>query len=156
MFLGRVLIGIMSLVIINSCKSQKILNTKVEKFGWDSVVESIWVPSKNFEEYKFKYQDTAIGEINLVFEMQFDDSIQITLNSKPIASKRIKTKANLSVVEDVFSINYKTEDSLITVYSVDKKRKASFRPKEGYLFGYINRVDTLWAVEYSNYQRMYY
>ena len=77
----RIVITVITfLAFIESCKSQKIINSKLENFGMDSVAEFLWVPSKNDEINNSKYKDTAKGEINLVFEMQFNDSIQIFLN----------------------------------------------------------------------------
>ena len=109
------------------------------------------------ESFNFRIADTTAKEVNLIFERFFDDSIRILFNSHEVLSKRIKTNTNISVVNDEFKILYDQHSNpLIEIVLIEKNRKISFKPKHGYILCYVDRIDSTWSLEFSNYQRMYY
>jgi hypothetical protein len=135
-------------------KSQMIKDTAI----LENHSESIWIPASFDEDNKnSKIKDTTLKVLYLIFERQFDDSIKILFDNKEIYSKRIKTIKNLSVVDDEFSINYtKAETGFIEIILINKNRKISFNPKQGFALCYLSRLGNLWNLDFSNYQRSYY
>lgn len=140
--------------MIFGCKAQHIATNHLISEKYNS---SVWIPNKNEESYNMKVSDTSLKVVNLIFERMFDDSIKVYLNSSEIVAKKIKTDKNVSVVNEEFKIDYhQLINPKIEIWLIEKNKKISFAPKQGYTLCYLNRYNNIWSLEFSNYQRMYY
>ena len=143
-------------IIVSSC-NKKIIAQSFKGFVTESYSESTWIPGKSEESYLYKVNDTTRNKINLIFEISFDDSVHIDINSKNIYKKRILTERNLSVVNQEFNIEFiNYVNPVIQISLIEKKKTILFHPKLGYLLCYVSRINDVWSLEYSNYQRVYY
>lgn len=89
----------------------------------------------------------------LIFERSFDDSIICEQEGKVIYTGRIKTNRNISAV----NLKLKIKKSCKTnIFFVERKEKLVFVDKTSYSYGYINRVDSLYSITYSNCDFAYY
>lgn len=157
--LGNLLVKFSLLLFLNtSCYSQKGIRNDILKNSASEIInESIWVPLLNEEAHDLKLSDTATTILNLIFEREFDDCIKVFLNAKELYCKKITTVKNLSVVNAEFGIPYAVENKpLIEILQLNERRKIAFNPKQGYLLCYLNRINDIWTLEFSNYQRIYY
>jgi len=117
-----------------------------------------WSPSKYEEMYEFKLKDTLKQTVGLIFEKDFDDSIQIKVNNIIIYKQRIKTSPNTSVVMADFEIDYSVYSAIptICIILISKKNCIEFKPIRGYRLIYLNRFEGYWNIENSNYPRVYH
>lgn len=125
----------------------------------DSSYSEIWTPYPDEESYKFKVRDTTEHSVSLIFEREFNDSIEVFCNEKKIISRKMKTNKFSSVVEseDEFRVDYKPcNDPVLTIYMTGKKRKVQLKVMHGYKICYITRILDIWGFHFSNYMRIYY
>jgi len=102
----------------------------------------------------------TLRSITLIFERDFDDTLEVTLNGVVIVEQYFKTNMKLSMVESIVKIdlpiNYGSK-SEIKIYNHKYNSCSSFKIKKGYCFYYIQKTDAnKWYLQYSNFSRKYY
>lgn len=117
--LNKLVILLLFLSSYNGADAQNLENYVLEK-----MTQGISVPDTGSEEYNLKIKDTALKVITLVFELQFDDSIVISVNDSIYVKARIKTSAIFSRVPELFDIDYENYKLIptVTLTLVDKKK----------------------------------
>lgn len=145
-------------VMLMFCTESLFGQNRNSKCYSERLIQGVWAPL-DLSDGKLKVLDTLKREVQLVFELKFDDSICIVMNSAKLYEKRIKTSRAVSVVEDEFIVDYSGSDTIpfVQIVLVDKKKCIQFRPLLGYRFVYIVRDEKegVWGFQYSNYYRDY-
>jgi hypothetical protein len=141
------------LIFYNYADAQKLENYTLEK-----VMQGISVPDSGSDEYYLKIKDTTLKVLTLVLELQFDDSIVISVNDSICVKSRIKTNPVFSRVPEPIDIDYGNYNLIpeITLILVEKRKFIRFKPLPGYRILYINRSSKEWFLDFSNYGRTYY
>jgi hypothetical protein len=123
----------------------------------EDTLQGLYIPDdENLSAY-LKINEKAKESITLVFEMQFNDSIVIKLNDSIWVSKKIMTSPTLSMVEEVFELDFRRYKNvpIVTILLPDVKKYIMFIPVKGYGIVYLNRMNSSWILEYSNYGKLY-
>ena len=96
-------------------------------------------------------------KLEIVFEMDFNDSIYIYCGTKIIQHKKIETNKPLGVSRETVKIDYSNykDTPRISIFLKKKNDCISFFPKRGKRMAYINHINGAWSVELSNIIREY-
>lgn len=121
----------------------------------NNFIEESWAPSDTIDTER-----DSISHVFLIFEKDFNDTLEIRLNKNLITKKFFKTNRNLSVVETVEKIKLDfLKDQINEITIVDKTNNEcfAFKIKLGYIYYYIQKHDKIkWYLQYSNFTRKYY
>jgi hypothetical protein len=123
----------------------------------EDTLQGLYIPDdENLSAY-LKINEKAKESIALVFEMQFNDSIVIKLNDSIWVSKKIVTSPILSMVGEVFEFDLRRYKNapIVTILLPAVKKYIMFTPVKGYGIVYLNRMNSSWSLEYSNYGKLY-
>jgi len=132
------------ILLLSSCDS-KSQQSKVET--------SIWSPEFGYEKREYK------GETILVFEENFNDSIQLFKGNKHLKDLRIKTNKSAGVVPLFYKIeridSKKNESLKILFVEKDETITANLGNRLSYI--YISRTrEGDYFIEHSDFMRKYY
>jgi glycosylphosphatidylinositol transamidase (GPIT) subunit GPI8 len=125
----------------------------------ETVFSNIWVPSQLDESFNLKIKDTTKKHLQIVFELNFDDSILICLDDSVLYKKKVKSDSKLSMVNEQFEVDYSAYNKTPTIFIflLKARKYIEVRPELGYRIVFINRLNgEPWELTFSNYPRLYY